>query len=157
MATINTLKKGGQFGQTPYGNQSTYRFALATNASGAPLDTDSTAALAVGDKVILGKLPAGLIPTDSTVIVSAAFTASTTASLGFEYADGVDDPDSPQDSAYFGTGLALSAAGRLRNATTKALKRLTKEALLTLTWAGAANAKAGALEVVIDGESVGNL
>jgi hypothetical protein len=156
MATINLLEKHRQFGQTPYGNQSVYRFRLATNANGAAVESNQVTALAVGDKIILGQLPAGFAPTDSTLIVSTALTSGVTGSLGFEYADGEDSSDVPQDAAYFGSGLALSTAARLRNITTKAPRPLAKEANLILTIAGAANAKVGELYVIIEGEGLGD-
>ena len=100
-------------------------------------------------------LPAGMLLEDAQVIVSTALTALVTGTLGFEYADGVDDTDVPQDAAYFGAGLVLSAAARLRNVVAKAPVKLPKEAYLTLTIAGAANAKAARLDVIVHGERIG--
>ena len=61
MATVSlksALKR--QFGNNPYGNLSVLSFALATLASGAAADSDSTAAIAAGDVIDLGPLPEGL-------------------------------------------------------------------------------------------------
>lgn len=156
-----TIKKAGvgasQFGGfTPYGNLTTLRATLLTNAIGAAIGADSNAAIASGDVVILDKLPAGLVLEDAQIIVSTPMTAAVTGSLGFIYVDGVDSSVVPQDAAYFGTGLVLNAAGRLRSASTKAPVKLPKEAYLVLTTAGAANAKASRLDVIVHGERLGN-
>lgn len=156
-----TIKKAGvgtsQFGGfTPYGNLTTLRAKLETNAAGAAIAADSTAAIGLGDVVILEKLPAGLLLEDAQVIVSTAMTALVTGSLGFIYVDGVDSTVVPQDAAYFGAGLVLNATGRLRTTSVKAPVKLPKEAYLVLTTAGAANAKASRLDVIVHGERMGN-
>lgn len=157
MATIKKKFIGDkQFGGfTPYGNVTTIRATLQTNATGAALNSDSAAAIAIGDVVVLEKLPEGLLLEDAQVIVSTAMTASATGSLGFIYADGVDSTDVPHDAAYFGTGLNAAAAGRIRTAGTKAPVRLAKEAYLVWTQAGAANAKASRIDVIVHGERMG--
>ena len=157
MATIKKKFIGDkQFGGfTPYGNVTTIRATLQTNATGAALNSDSAAAIAIGDVVVLEKLPEGLLLEDAQVIVSTPMTASATGSLGFIYADGVDSTDAPQDAAYFGTGLNSAAAGRIRTASTKAPVRLAKEAYLVWTQAGAANAKASRIDVIVHGERMG--
>ena len=76
--------------------------------------------------------------------------------IGFAYADGVDDASVPQDAAYFGTGLNLATAARLRASAAKALKVLAKPARLILTTAVAANAKVSKIEVLVSGELQGN-
>lgn len=157
MAT-NTIKQANSYqfgGFTPYGNVTTLRYGFLTDAAGKVLNSVTGAAPAIGDKLYLGSIPDGFHPDDAQVLVSTAMTALVTASLGFEYADGVDDPDVPQDAAYFGTGLALNAAGRLRLATTKAPITLPKEARLIMTFAGAANAKASRVDVTLTGERYG--
>ncbi|AVS68138.1 hypothetical protein C8245_22945 [Paracidovorax avenae] len=157
MAT-NKIKQANNYqfgGFTPYGNSTVLRFGFGTNADGTVQDSTTGAAPAVGDKLDLGSLPAGFHPDDMQVIVSTAMTASVTGSLGFEYADGIDHPDIPQDAAYFGAGLVLNAAGRLRLATTKAPVTLPKEARLILTFAGAANAKASRVDITLTGERYG--
>lgn len=155
-----TIKKNGiglqQFGGMCYeGNLTTYRATLETAASGGAINANSTAALGIGDVVVLEKLPAGMVLEDAQVIVSTGMSASVTGSLGFIYADGVDSPEAPQDAAYFGTGLNLASAARLRAATAKAPVKLAKDALLVLTIAGAANAKASRVDVVVHGERMG--
>ena len=157
MATIKKKFIGDkQFGGfTPYGNVTTLRATLQTTAAGAVIDGNSTAALAIGDVVVLEKLPEGFVLEDAQLIVSTGMTASATGSLGFLYADGVDSTDAPQDAAYFGTGLNAATAGRIRTAGTKAPVRLAKEAYLVWTHAGAANAKASRIDVIVHGERMG--
>lgn len=157
MATIKKKFIGDkQFGGfTPYGNVTTIRATLQTNATGAALNSNSAAAIAAADVVVLEKLPEGFLLEDAQVIVSTPMTASATGSLGFIYADGVDSTDVPQDAAYFGTGLNAAAAGRIRTAGTKAPVRLAKEAYLVWTHAGAANAKASRIDVTVHGERMG--
>lgn len=158
MPTVSKLGIGiQQFGGfTPYGNLTTLRASLSTNAAGAALDSNDTATpLAIGTVVRLQTLPEGFVLEDAQMIVSDAFSANMTASLGFAYVDGVDDANVPQDAAYFGTGLALSATARLRCATAKAPVKLPKPAYLILTTAGAANAVVGVLDVIVHGERRG--
>ena len=155
MATVSlksALKR--QFGNNPYGNLSVLSFALATLASGAAADSDSTAAIAAGDVIDLGPLPEGLRLDDAQIIVTTGMTATITGSLGFKYEDGVDSTAVPQDAAYFGTAIDLAAAGRKRATGTKLLT-LAKPARLILTTAVAANAKASDIKVLVDGEQVG--
>ena len=141
---------------SPFGNSAVLAFALATNAVGAVVNSNVATGVAIGDKVVIGSLPAGMRLDDSQVIVSTAMTALVTGSLGFEYEDGVDSAAVPQDAAYFGAGLALNAAGRLRNATSKAIVTLPKAAFLVLTTAGAANAKASLADITVWGELLGS-
>ncbi len=152
MATITKLgipDPSNQLGAAPYGNLAAFRYVLKTVASGAVEGGDSTTAVASGDVVKIGLLPAGFRLIDSEVIVKTGMTPTVTAKLGFAYADGVDSTAVPQDDAFFGTGLTVAAAGRLRNATTKTSLTLPKEAWLTLTTAVAANAKASELEIIV--------
>lgn len=150
MATITQKQNtSNNLGAAPDGNLAALHYVLATNAAGAAINSNSTAAIAVGDVVRLGVLPAGFKLVDSQVVVQTGLTAAVTGKLGFAYADGVDVPAVPQDDDYFGAGLALSAAARLRNATTNSAVTLPKDAYLTLTTAGAANAKAGRVEVTV--------
>ena len=87
--------------------------------------------------------------------VSVGFTASVTANIGFEYADGVDDATVPQDASYFGAAVAINTAGVYRLATTKAPVTLPKAANLILTTGGAANAKAARVDLFVIGELTG--
>ena len=156
MATVKILNQApGYGGSSPYGNTSTNKFTLETTATGAVKNGSSTAALAIADEVVLGVMDAGFRLDDMQIVISTAMTPLVTASLGFKYVDGVDSAAVPQDAAYFGTGLVLNAAGRLRNATTKAIVTLPKPANLVLTLAGAANAKVSYLDFVIKGELIG--
>ena len=153
----STSKHRNQLGATPWGNLNALMFTLQTNVAGGATDADSAAPLAVGDKVRLGVLPAGSTLVDSQAVVSTALTAAVTGNLGFEYVDGVDDAKVPQDAAYFGAALDLATAARLRNATAKAPVTLPKDAFLVLTTAGAANDKAGRVDVVVQAISTGAL
>ena len=157
MATIKQKFIGDkQFGGfTPYGNVTTIRATLQTNATGAAINSDSAAAIAVGDVVVLEKLPEGFLLEDAQVIVSTGMTATATGSLGFIYADGVDSTDVPQDAAYFGAGLNAATAARIRTASTKAPVRLAKEAYLVWTQGVIANAKASRIDVIVHGERMG--
>ena len=75
-----------QFGGfSPYGNSTVLRFGYDTNAIGAVISSDTQTAVAAGDKVYVGTVPQGF------VLVSL-----TGLTLGFEYADGVDDVNVPQ-------------------------------------------------------------
>ena len=155
MATIKKKPSGyGQFGGfSPYGNVTALAFFLATNASGAVIDSDTTVAVASGDVIDLGELPEGMRLDDANVFVTTAMTASVTGSLGFKYADGVD-AEVPQDAAYFINAGDLATAGRLR-ANTGKLVTLPKAARLILTTGGAANAKASDIKVIVSGELTG--
>ncbi|QOF76071.1 hypothetical protein [Variovorax sp. 38R] len=157
MATIKLKGLGiNQFGgMVPYGNVTTLRATLETDATGAAVRANVTTPLGIGDKVYLQMLPEGFRLEDAQTIVSTALTAAVTGSLGFEYADGVDDAAVPQDAAYFGAGIVLNATGRVRTASSKAPVTLAKEAFLVLTIAGAANAKVGRVDVVVHGERLG--
>ena len=153
MTTITQSQSAhNNLGATPYGNLTALHFVLETNATGAAIHSNSTAAIAIGDVVRLGVLPAGVKLTDSQVVVQTGLTAAVTGKLGFAYTDGVDVVGvAAQDDDYFGTGLVLSAAARLRNVTTNSAVTLPKDAHLTLTTAGAANAKASRIEVTVYG------
>lgn len=157
MATVKVKGIGlNQFGGVDTaGNLTTYRATLQTNATGAALNSTSTAALAIADKVVLNRLPAGMLLEDAQVIVSTAMTAAVTGSLGFEYSDGVDVAGTPQDAAYFGSGLALNAAGRIRTTSSKVPVLLPKDVNLILTIAGAANAKVSQVDFIVHGERIG--
>lgn len=152
MATITKLglqDPANQLGAAPYGNLTAFRYVLKTNALGAVVDGDSAAAVASGDVVKVGILPAGFRLIDSEIVIKTAMTASVTAKVGFAYADGVDVTAVPQDDDLFGTGLVMSTAARLRNATANTSVTLPKEAWLTLTTGGAANAKASEVEIIV--------
>lgn len=144
-----------QFGGVPYGNTTTLHATLETNASGAAIDSDTTAAIASGDVVRLALLPAGAKLQDAQAIVSTTFSASVTGSLGFAYADGVDSATVPQSATYFFSAKSLATAVRQRADGTAAPVTLPKDAYLILTTGGAANAKASKLDVLVEVELVG--
>lgn len=156
MPTIKVSQfRVAQFGSAPYGNLSVLPFQLKTAANGSVVNSDTLTGVALGDKIVLGCLPAGMRLDNCTAIVSTALSAGVTGSLGFEYEDGVDVAVVPQDAAYFGAGIVLSAAARLANASSKALVTLPKPAFLILTTAGAANAKVGLVDILVTGEMTG--
>ena len=156
MATIKKKPSGyGQFGGfSPYGNVTALAFFLATNATGAVIDSDTTAAVASGDVIYLGELPEGMRLDDAQILIKTGMTATVTGSLGFKYVDGVDSTDVPQDAAYFMSNGDIATAGRLR-ANTGKLVTLPKSARLILTTGGAANAKASDIKVIVSGELTG--
>jgi len=159
MATI-TKKRARKlpdpnFDGVPYGNVAALDFHFETNSSGVMTDSDTTSAVGAGDKVILGVLNGGMKLEDAQAIVSDAFTAATTMDVGFEYVDGVDDSDVPQDSDYFFDGSSLASAARIRMSTSNAPVVLPKDAYLILTNGGAAQAAAGVLDILIVGAMVG--
>lgn len=158
MATItkNRYQDSQNFGAVPYGNLTTLEYAVATASNGSVVGSDSAAAVASGDVVRLGILPAGFRLHDSLTIVSAAFTASVVGTIGFAYVDGVDDTAVPQDADYFGASVAINTAGRYRASNTAVVPvTLPKDAWLTITTGGANNAKAAAATVLVTGEHVG--
>ena len=144
-----------QVGATPWGNAHGLQYTLATASNGSAIGADSSAAIASGDKVRLGRIPAGSTLLDSIVTVSTGFTALVTGNIGFEYVDGVDSTAVPQDASYFGAAVALNTAGVYRKSTTTAPVTLPKDAWLTITTAGAANAKAARADVVLSVASEG--
>lgn len=157
MGTISkkSTDNGVQLGNTPWGNLTALRYTIKTAANGSVINSDSAAAPAVNDVVNLGHLPSGFRFVDSQVNVVTGMTATLTGDLGFAYKDGVDDTAIPQDADYFGAGLNLATAARLRNATTNAPVTLPKDAYLILTTAAANNAKASRIDVVLTVASEG--
>jgi hypothetical protein len=157
MATINmkSVGNGVQLGNTPWGNFSALRYVVKTNAAGAVINSDSLVAIAANDVVNLGHLPAGFRFVDSFVNVIDGMTATVTGDLGFAYKDGVDDAVVLQDADYFGAGLALATAARLRNATANPSIVLPKDANLMLTVKTAGNTQVSEIEVVIFGIAEG--
>jgi hypothetical protein len=154
MATISRKSVGTRlFGGSgaPYGDATHEYYKLETNASGAVVDSDSTAAVASGDVIRVGKLLAGFRLDDIKIIVETAWTATVVGKVGFLYADGVDDTGVPQNDAYFATGLTIATAGVYRAAVATAPVILAKDAWLTVTTGTAANAKASATHFIVSG------
>lgn len=155
MATIKKLRyqDDSTFGGVPYGNTTTRSFNLSTKANGAVVNSDTATAIAVGDSVVLGLLPAGMLLQDAIATVSGAFTALTVGNLGFAYVDGVDSTEVPQVNDYFFTTatLTLHTAGTYRKVTPTAPVRLPKDANLVLISSGAAHASAGIADFRIVG------
>lgn len=155
MATIKTKQfYRGQFGSAPYGNLSTLAFEVATDSTGKVINSDATAALAIGDVIDLGQLPEGMRLEDADLIIATAMKTNVTGDLGFKYEDGVDSADAPQDAAYFINDGSLATAARVR-ATGHKLVVLPKPARLILTIAGAGNDKVSDIRVLVKGEMVG--
>lgn len=152
MATVTKkrINKAQQF-TAPYGNKFVGKFRFETDASGVFVDSNQATAVIVNDVVRLGLLPAGLELQHALAIVSDAFTAATTADIGFLYADGVDSTDVPQNAAYFFAAVATSALARLPATATNAPVRLPKDAYLVLTRKGAADASVGVLDLLVEG------
>ena len=150
MSTV-TIKglKNSQF-TYPAGNKTVIKGNFTTNASGVAANSDLATAVQVNDLVRICFLPSGTELHDAQAIVSDAFAATTTADIGFLYADGVDSTAVPQDSAYFFSALATSATGRTRSTVAKAPVRLPKDAFLVLTRKGAADSAVGIVDVLVD-------
>lgn len=155
MATINKKRvlTEQQFGGTPYGNRTALPFSFETNAAGKYVNSDTPGtAVGIGDKVRIGVLPSGMRIDDALAIVSNAFTATATGKIGFEYVDGIDDANVPQDDDYFFAALPYNAVGRTRaNNTAVRPVTLPKDAYLILTNQTAALAEVGQLDMVVEG------
>lgn len=153
--TVNYAKTMQKFqGIKPYGNRSAIQCTFETNASGVFVDTDQATAVIQTDVVRLGPvLPAGMTLLDAFVIVSDAFTAATTCSIGFQYADGVDSTTVPQDADYFfAAGLDTATAGRTRMSNTGvAPVTIPKDVYIIMTIAGADHASVGVMDVIVEG------
>lgn len=140
----------------PYGDTVALPYRFETNASGIPVGTDATTALIATDVVRVGLLPAGTRLLDHVAVISDAFTASATYSMGFAYVDGVDSTEVPQNAAYFAAAAtALSAVAVQRKTTTTAPVTLPKDAWLTMTHAGATHSSVGVMDITIFGQAVG--
>ena len=150
MSTVNTKGiKNSQYAG-PSGNKSVIRGNFTTNASGIAALSDLATAVQVNDVARIGFLPAGTELHSAEALASDAFTAVTTADIGFLYADGVDSTAVPQNAAYFFAALATSAVSRTAATATNAPVKLPKDAYLVLTRKGAADAAAGVLDVRVD-------
>ena len=158
MSTITKkyIRQDPKFATDGCGNAYKEVFSLETNASGAALNSDQATAIGNGDVVRIGVLPAGMEIHDMLGIVSTAFTALVTAKVGFAYVDGVDSAAVPQSDAYWATAWALNTAGRYVPTVFNKPITLPKDAYLILTTAGAANAKAARLDLVVEGIAHGN-
>ena len=148
----NKQQRLGVWGNTTSIEPATYE----TNSSGVALNTTATTATQANDVIVLDVLPAGLRIDDVLAIQSTAASASTTADIGFAYVDGVDDAAVPQNAAQFFSALATSSTGRTRQTTANAPVTLPKDAYLTLTRKGAADAKASKLTVIVSGVWIGS-
>ena len=96
------------------------------------------------------------VPAAIAMIISDAFTGSSTYKLGFAYCDGVDSTAVPQDDDYFvAASTALSSTAVQRKSTTTAPVTLPKDAYLILTNAGAAQAAAGIADFLIFAQAIG--
>lgn len=150
MSTVSIKgMKNSQF-TYPAGNKTVIKGNLTTGATGVVANSDLATALQVNDVVRIAFLPSGTELQDAQAIVSDAFAASTTADIGFLYADGVDSAAVPQNAAYFFAALATSATGRTRSTVANAPVRLPKDAYLVMTRKGAADSAVGILDVLVD-------
>ena len=150
MTTVTTKGiKNSQF-TYPAGNKTVIKGNFTTSAAGVAANSDLATVVLVNQVVRIAFLPAGTELQDAQAIVSDAFAATTTADIGFLYADGVDSTAVPQDSAYFFSALATSATGRTRSTVAKAPVRLPKDAFLVLTRKGAADSAVGIVDVLVD-------
>ena len=155
MATITKNQLGERtFGASlpVYGNLTGLRFNLTTDSTGAVTGSDSTTAVAAGDTVRVGIIPAGFTIYDLQVIISNAWSSSVTCKVGFAYVDGTDVTATPQDDDYFiPASQSLATAALVRKTATTAPVTLPKDAWLTVTTAGAAAAEASVTDFVVIG------
>ena len=152
MATVTkkNIDNLQQIGGTPWGNLTCLEFTFETNASGVWVDSDQATAVGIADVCKVGRLPAGFRLLDAKIIISDAFTANSTFDLGFAYADGVDVTAVPQDADYFFNDLD-EAVGLTFKTNTTAPVTLPKDAYLTLLNNTAAQAAAGAMNILVTG------
>jgi len=158
MATITKKMFGDRhYGSAPpYGNLSQRHFNLTLSSSGVIADSDDSTVVAIGDIVRIGVLPGGMKLTDFQCTISNPWKASTTCKIGFQYVDGDDSTDVPEDDEYFVPATqALSSAAILRKTATTAIVTLPKDAYLILTVAGAEQDEASVTDFVVTGEIVG--
>lgn len=140
----------------PAGNAYRGTFELEV-AAGILVDSNKATAIAADDVVMLGILPAGLNIHDALMIINDAFAATSTFDIGFEYVDGVDDSNVPQDADYFTSGLAASTLARTRaNNTAVAPVTLPKDAYLIVTNKVAAQDTGSKLSVIVEGILTGH-
>jgi len=153
MATITKKNVDTQFLHTaPYGNVWANQYHFETNSAGVWVDSDKTTAIASGDNCLLGILPGGLKILDALIIRSNVFKASATASIGFQYCDGVNaSAPAAQDPVYFCTTLALSSLGVTRKTETKVPLTLPKDAYLTLLHADQTQDEVGIIDIIVYG------
>lgn len=155
MATI-TLKNVAHIPQegncvSPWGNMTALEYRFAVNSSGIIVASDKATAVADGDVIRLGILPAGMRLIDMTRIISDAFAANTTDKIGFEYVDGVDSTAVPEDDDYFSGATTSAATAITRKTAVTAPVTLPKDAYLILTSAGAAQSAVGVMDIFIHG------
>ena len=152
MATVTkkNIDNLQQIGGTPWGNLTCLEFTFETNASGVWVDSDQATAVGIADVCKVGRLPAGFRLLDAKIIISDAFTANSTFDLGFAYADGVDVTAVPQDADYFFNDLD-EAVGLTFKTNPTAPVTLPKDAYLTLLNNTAAQAAAGAMNILVTG------
>ena len=155
--TTSLLTSNDVQGNAPYSNSFVESFQFITNSSGHFVNSDvPSTAVADGEVIRLGKLPAGLELHSAILSVSDAFTASTTCKIGFAYVDGVDVTAVPQDDDYFvKAGAALSSIAML-GSSNEAVSRVTlpKDAYLILTNT-TLHASAGRADVIVFGKMRG--
>ena len=149
-------KGGSNFGGVPYGNLAVEHYNITAKSNGSIEGSNTVTAPQANDVLILGTLEQGFRLDDAQIIVKTPMTTGITADIGFAYTDGVDNTKIPQDAAYFASGANLDTVGRLRASTAK-LVCLPKDAFLTVTIKGAANAKSADIDILISGEKFGNL
>ncbi|MCK4786542.1 MAG: hypothetical protein KAV87_22475 [Desulfobacteraceae bacterium] len=158
MSTIkkNKINTARRFGGAPYGNLSSFKHNMTLNASGVVVDSDDDTALAIADKVQIGVLPAGMTLEDWHLIISDVFKAASACKIGFEYVDGVDDANVPQDDDYFfATATVLTAAAVLRKVVANPPVVLPKDAYIIWTHEGALADEASVVDFVVNGELTG--
>ena len=130
MAKIKAYKGAdNQFGGfSPFGNVTALSYAYATNATGVVIGSNATAPVAIGDIIYVGTAPQGFVFHN---------IYGTIAKVGFEYVDGADSTELPQNvdiktallvplpkdaHIYVTAGAAASSAAKYRFALVGELK-----------------------------------
>lgn len=160
MATV-TLKNVAHIPQegncvSPWGNMDALEYNYTTNSSGIIVASDKATAVADGDVVRLGVIPAGFRMLDMIRIISDAFASSTTDKIGFAYVDGEDSTAVPQDDDYFSEATASSSTAITRKTAVTAPVTLPKDAYLILTREGANDSAAGVMDIILLGKKMGD-
>lgn len=154
MATVtkkNTNDPRTRLGATPWGNLAALTYGLTTTAAGAVVGSDAApgSATASGTVIRLGVIPAGHRLVDYKSVFTTKMTNSVTFKMGFEYVDGVDSAEVPQNDAYFAAASTATTVGLLRQGTAVKQVTLPKDAYLVMTTGGAANTEVSAAEFTV--------
>ena len=160
---VDALPVGAHIGASPDGNETSLEYVIYSNASGIIVDalgnlnSNDASAPASADVIRLGVIPQGFRIDDIDMIVTTAASASTTASIGFLYTDGVDVTAAPQNATFGFSAKTTAATAYLRMDQPNAPITLAKDAYLVATIGGASWAKACQITIMVHGVYLGCL